>query len=236
MVRVPCSDIREGHVTLDSDMSRYVARVLRCTLGSAIDLFDPEAGRSGLALVHEIGRHSVVVRVTSVVDAPPESHARILLQGIGKGAKLDHVVRQATELGATHIVPIITDRSVRTIAHPEREAQRLRAIALMACRQSHRSRMPRIDIPMPLEDALTLIPPSTVCVAFVPGAPRFEPYTLQSRAHAALVGPEGGFDPAELRAAEGAGFLFRSLGEHILRTETAAVSALTALVLAAAIT
>jgi 16S rRNA (uracil1498-N3)-methyltransferase len=157
-----------------------------------------------------------------------------LIQGLGKADKPDEVIRAATALGAAAVTLVHTERSVARVSS-ERSAARLerwKRIAVEAARQSGRGDVPELSGPAGLSDVLALVTaPHRVTLS--PDAPPLFQRLAAWRSHmelALLVGPEGGFDADELRAAGDAGFLPASLGATTLRTELAGVAALGALV------
>ena len=154
--------------------------------------------------------------------APAPAPALILLQGVGKGDKMDHVVRQATELGVARVVPVATARAV---ARQQGRVERWRAIAEDAVRVAGHLYRPQIDEVCDLEAALALAPAGLrLVLALDAGAP-LAARLAEARPGAGpitlLVGPEGGLTPEEVQAARAAGFEVAHLGAHTLRTETA---------------
>jgi 16S rRNA (uracil1498-N3)-methyltransferase len=159
------------------------------------------------------------------------------VQALGKGDKTEQVVRSATALGVAEVHLVESARSVaRAGERSDAKRIRLESIALDAARQSGRGDVPKLVGPHALErelDAWRSLPAIKLCL--VPGAAR----SLRSLTRdwsvgspiALLIGPEGGFAPEELSAAEGAGFVAASFGELVLRTEIAGVAALGALLL-----
>jgi 16S rRNA (uracil1498-N3)-methyltransferase len=157
-----------------------------------------------------------------------------LIQGLGKADKPDEVIRAATALGAAAVTLVHTERSVARVSL-ERSAARLerwKRIAVEAARQSGRGDIPDLSGPAGLGEVLGHVT-ATHRVTLSPGAPplfeRLATWRSQQEV-ALLVGPEGGFDTAELSAAADSGFLPASLGATTLRTELAGVAALGALV------
>lgn len=220
-----------SNVTLGGDAARYVGRVLRCRPNDALVLFDG-SGFEFAAVITAIDRKSLSVEVGAGAARDVESPLRIrLLQGVSRGDRMDTVMQKATELGAQRISPLLTEFSVVRL-DPERAAKRRdhwQGICQSACEQCGRTVPPVVDLPQTLDAmlasatdglALRLIlqPGSRAGIAALDTAPsRIE----------LLIGPEGGFSQHEQQQAADAGFLPISAGPRVLRTETAAIAALT---------
>jgi 16S rRNA (uracil1498-N3)-methyltransferase len=159
-----------------------------------------------------------------------------VLQALGKGAKMDAIVRDATELGASRIVPVLAERSVRRSAaerHPEDRWQR---IAVEAARQCGRSTAPAVERIAPLDAALAHYAPAEhggIGLCLDPESARPAREALAELPPAApvvlLIGPEGGLTGAEMDAAAERGFARVTLGPFVLRTETVCAALLGAL-------
>lgn len=232
MRRLPLSGLAEGARALPPEAARYVARVLRMRAGDALEAFDPRAGLVAEARIARVQGDDVDITVGSLRAEAPQPPL-VLVQGYPKGDKLGDVVRDATELGATLVIPAICARS---IARPDAakagaKAERLASIAAEAARQCGRTRAPEIAPPLPLSDALDLARAHAAHRfvlwerATAPLGPELS--RVDARAGAAFViGPEGGLADEEVERAESLGFLARSLGPVVLRTETAATAVL----------
>lgn len=208
-----------GRLELGVEPARHL-EVLRLRPGARLELTDG-AGHVAAGVLVSLSRRSAAVELERVEAAEAEPGPRIvLLQGVGKGDKLDAVVRQTAELGASRLVPVLSGRAV---ARREGKQDRLRAIAEDALRISGRARRMQVDPPTPLASALTVAAELRIVLALDGARPLSE--VLQSPEPpseiALLVGPEGGFSPDELEAAVDAGFVAAHLGPHTLRTETA---------------
>jgi 16S rRNA (uracil1498-N3)-methyltransferase len=148
---------------------------------------------------------------------------------------MDSVVQKATELGVSSIWPVLTEHSVVRFDRAKAEKKRMhwQQVAISACEQSGRTRVPRIGPVQSLDQALAWFGSAGTAVAGIMCDPDASAGLLQQaglmgRADncVLLTGPEGGFSSAEKSAAETAGFMLASLGPRILRTETAPVVAL----------
>jgi 16S rRNA (uracil1498-N3)-methyltransferase len=219
--------------TIGGDAANHIARVLRLAPGDALTLFDGRGGEHA-ARIEALPKGAVVVEVGERSATERESPlALTVAQGISRGERMDWVVQKATELGVTRIVPLLTARSVVRLdaRQSERKRQHWQGIAVAACEQSGRTRIPDIAVPLGLYDFLQ---PgheerATRLLLSASGGSGIDDLQAADGAVVVLIGPEGGLAESEQRAATAAGFLPVRLGPRILRTETAAVAALTLL-------
>lgn len=232
-----------ARVTLAGGAARHVTRVLRLRPGLPLTLFNGEGGEYD-ATIEALEGEKVVVGVGEARAVERESPLDLTLaQGVSRGERMDLVVQKATELGASTIVPVLTERSVVRLGEPEgrRKVEHWRAIVIAACEQSGRNRLPQLVPPIAIADFLRS-PQSARPAAGGEGAGGVTRLLLSPAARApldevprrgdaltVLIGPEGGLSEAEVEAALDAGFTAVSLGPRVLRTETAAIAALTLL-------
>jgi 16S rRNA (uracil1498-N3)-methyltransferase len=218
-----------SRATIAGDAANHVARVLRLRPGDLLTLFDGSGGEHA-ARIEEIRRGAVIVTVGDRAPADRESPLRLTLaQGVSRGERMDWVVQKATELGVMRIVPVLTERSV--VKLDARQSQRKRAhwqaIAVAACEQSGRNRIPEIGTPLGLHEFLHAADARAARLLLSPaGSERLDDLQAPAGAVTVLIGPEGGLAEAEQHAAIAAGFLAVRLGPRVLRTETAALAAL----------
>ncbi len=223
-----------GVARLPAQAAEHVTKVLRLRPGALLTVFDGRGGEYDAELL-AAGRGTAEVRVGAHRAVERESPLQVtLLQGLARGEKMDWIVQKATELGASAIVPVATERSVVQLegGRAERRAAHWQAVAIAACEQSGRNRVPRMESPLPFTAACGPGPGPARRWLLVPGAER----PLAAAAAGAgsvgielLVGPEGGLTDAELALAARCGFEAVSLGPRVLRTETAGVAALAVL-------
>ncbi len=199
---------------LDAAASFHAVRVLRLGVGAPLVLFDG-AGAEVDAVVRAVDGGVVVAEAVGPPRAPAARADVVLLVGLPKGPSMDLAVRMATEAGVTHVVPVVARRSVAT----GDRADRWRRIAAAAARQCCRPDDPTIDEPSSLADALGRVTTPERWIALPTDGP---PPAPNAAGAALLVGPEGGFDPAEIALAHTHGFAPISLGPFVLRVETAA--------------
>lgn len=218
---VPLSVVGAGHVV----------RVLRLKAGDSLTLFDGRGGEYA-GSVASIRRGAVRVQVGAHDPVERESPLAIVLaQGVSRGERMDWVVQKATELGVRSIVPVLTERSVVKLDARQASAKRAhwRAIAVSACEQCGRNRVPTIVPPVDMAEWLAALHDSDTRLLLDAGAQRSLGLAHTATALTLLIGPEGGFSDAERQAARSAGFDARKLGPRVLRTETAAITALSIL-------
>ena len=221
-----------GRATLVGPAAAHVSRVLRLRAGDAVTLFNGD-GWEYPGVIEALRGDRVDVDLQAQKPGLPDSPLAItLLQAVARAERMDLVVQKATELGVARIVPVLAERSV--VRLDDRQAGRKlghwRAIAVSACEQCGRSRLPVIEEPCGLATAMSAVATVEQRLLLAPGAA--EPMAgLPARGGgvALLVGPEGGLTEAEESLAARAGFLCRSLGPRILRTETAAIAAIAVL-------
>jgi 16S rRNA (uracil1498-N3)-methyltransferase len=230
-LRVPFPLTEPGLFPLTAEAATYVTRVHRLAVGATFLAFDPDRAVEADAELTEVSKRGAVARVGAIRPAPVRStRAVTLIQGTCKGDKMDAIVRDATELGATRIIPAITARSV---ARPDAaRADRWRRIAVEAARQCGRGDAPRIDVPMAITAALAA-GEGAVALCLDPTAPTslgaHLPIVGAATNVTLLVGPEGGLDDEEVDEATNAGFTRVRLGTFVLRTETVCAAVLGAL-------
>jgi 16S rRNA (uracil1498-N3)-methyltransferase len=232
-VRLPLEALAAGQRLLEPDAGRYLTRVRRLVVGDRLLAFDPAARVEALA---EVTATRPEVRLQLDAPRPASLIARravTLIQAAAKAAKLDDVVRDATELGATRVVIAAGRRSVK---QPKRgkTLSRARRIAVEAARQCGRGDAPEIAFEGALDETFARYAPrGSRGICLHPAATSSFAEALaglgQDEAVVLAVGPEGGFDLTEIEAALRAGFRLARLGRFVLRTETACAAALGAL-------
>jgi len=229
-----------GRVALTGSAARHLTRVLRLRPGQALTLFNGGGGEYA-ATIEAVHGEKVEVAVGEAQAIERESPlALTLAQGVSRGERMDLVVQKATELGASSIVPLLTERSVVRLSAPQaaRKLEHWRAIAIAACEQSGRNRLPQLVPALPLPEFLHPAGASNGAAGGAGGASairlllspagtaRIDEVPRPAHSVTVLIGPEGGLTDAEEQAAVAAGFLPLRLGPRVLRTETAAIAAL----------
>ena len=222
-------------IELPENAARHAARVLRLRVGDDVVLFEGNGGEC-TARIAAVERDRVTVDVLDRQAVEREAPIRVtLVQALQSGDKMDLTIQKAVELGAVGVVPVASRRSVLRL-EGERAAKRVehwRGVAVAACEQCGRNRVPPVAGIESLERWLSQPAPANVLrLMLAPGAdatlaalPR---PTADTRIEL-VIGAEGGLAPEELEKATQAGFVGVRLGPRILRTETAGLAALAAL-------
>ena len=175
-----------------------------------------------------------MARVTDAIKISNESPLRItLLQAISSGDRMDYTIQKAVELGVTAIQPISSQRSVVKLnaERAQKRTEHWQNVAISACEQSGRAFVPEVLAPLSLETWLANNPhSSTSRILLNPvGAKRLRELAKPNAAIELLIGAEGGLSPEEIRLATSHQFQSIVLGPRILRTETAAITAISAM-------
>ncbi len=217
-----------AEVELGAERSHYLKHVLRLKAGAPVRLFNGSDSIDYPATITIAGK-SVVARVDSREPAAAESplHSQII-QGLAKADHVDWSLQKSTELGANRFVLFNAARTQTPLkgARLARKLDHWRGVVTSACEQSGRARLPTLVFHADLSAALAATIPGHRVLLDPAGVPL--PSLLQTAAGgvALLLGPEGGLDASEIQFAREAGFASASLGPRVLRTETAAATAL----------
>jgi 16S rRNA (uracil1498-N3)-methyltransferase len=218
-------------IALPDEVVHHALRVLRLPDATSITLFDGSGGEYRATLVH-VGRRDANARLEGFDPVERDSPLRVtLVQSILATDAMDFTIRKAVELGAAALVPVFAARSQR-VRSGERSDKRLahwRAIAVAACEQCGRNRIPAVTAPEPLDDWLRAEPRLTSVLAGPHSGESLVAHALRKPPEAVVIGPEGGFTAAELALAGQCGVVAVHLGPRVLRAETAAMAALATL-------
>jgi len=216
-------------VALPEDSAHHALHVLRVRTGDEVTLFNGRGGEYA-ARVAAIERRRLLVDILEHHAVERESALKVtLVQGVSSGERMEFTIRKAVELGVAEIQPVLAAGSV---ARPrgERAASRQahwQRIAISACEQCGRNRIPVVHPLMPAADTVERGPGTKVLLS-----PRSElAFSRVKFAEAVILaaGPESGFNAEEEEAFLASGFVPVKLGPRVLRTETAALAALAAL-------
>lgn len=205
---------------LPAPIAHQVTRVLRLADGDEIALLDGLGAHVRCRL--EEGDCVVLERVHASGEP---SHQLTVWQALLKGDHLEPLVRHGTEMGIVRFGLFVSEHCVARALSPRR-LERLRAVAREAAEQSERGIVPPVDEPVTFDEALQAAAPGSVLLFERHDGKRLTELKLPS---SVFIGPEGGFSPAEVAAAERAGLRIAGLGPRILRSETVAVAAAAAI-------
>lgn len=221
-----------ARLVLSGSAAGHLTRVLRLRPGAALTLFNGQGGEYA-ASIERVQGSKVTVAVGEHQPQERESPFPLTLaQGVSRGERMDLVVQKATELGASRLVPVLTERSIVRLdeERSDRKSSHWRAIAIAACEQCGRNRLPEVTLPARLGEFLRGSPADdTRLVLSLEATQRIEDVPRPQRGATVLIGPEGGLTDEEQQSALAQGFVAVRLGPRVLRTETAAIAALTLL-------
>jgi len=213
---------------LDKSSSNHLIKVLRLKNNFNFNLFNGE-GDEFIATLEIIGKRAIA-HIKSPVETKTESNLSInLLQGISKGDRMDFVIQKSIELGVTSITPVITEHTVVNLKDDkaQKKLQHWNAIAIAACEQSGRAYMPKINSICHFSDAINTTTDSTNILLNPLSNTKIQHLNTQTNIQI-LIGPEGGLSENEIMQAAEKNFIDVNFGPRILRTETAALAAITA--------
>ena len=221
-----------ARLSLTGGAAGHLTRVLRLRAKAALTLFNGRGGQYA-ASIERVHGNKVTVAVGEHKPIERESPFPLTLaQGVSRGERMDLVVQKATELGVARLVPVLTERSIVRLdeEQSDRKSSHWRAIAIAACEQCGRNRLPEVALPARLHEFLRQPAGDSVRLLLSPSATqRIEDVPRPAHGVTVLIGPEGGLSDAEQEDALTAGFTAVNLGPRVLRTETAAIAALTLL-------
>jgi len=226
----PQTLIEKTTVTLSDDATQHI-RVLRLSVGDAVILFNGQGGQYNAQLT-DVQKRTCKAEIISFQETDNESPLHLHLgQVISRGDRMEFVIQKAVELGVNEITPLISERcgvklNAERMAKKQSQWQK---IAISACEQSGRNYVPVIHETQSLNDwsaanveccKLTLHPRAKHSINTLPN---------DIKHIRLLIGPEGGFSDDEISLTESLDFTETLLGPRVLRTETAALTAITAL-------
>lgn len=229
---------REGGSAVPLDLSgtdlHHIRRVLRLAAGDRVVLVDASGFRAEATLV-QVGESGVIADLDPPVERPARPHV-VLAAGIARRERMEFSVQKATELGVAEIWPLLSARCVVKLDEDRagKRSERWRRIAGEAAKQSQRTEVPIVSEPMRIADLVAALGRFDVVLvpwedeaSTAPGIGEALDAAGATNASRVLVvvGPEGGFEAAEVDALRGGGGVAVSLGDTVLRTETAAAVA-----------
>ncbi len=206
--------------------ARHIKDVLRLGAGDTIEVVDPEGTISDVEIT-VVSAAEVSGRVVASYRAREELPEIFLFQALPKGSKMDDIVRQSTEIGVTGVFPVLTERVVVKLESEKapKKVERWQKIAAEAAKQSHRTLIPSVSGVLGWKEALEVLKRFDEIIVFWEeerGTLVYEVLDPVAKTIAVMVGPEGGLSDKEVLDLKGLGAKIVTLGESILRVETAA--------------
>jgi 16S rRNA (uracil1498-N3)-methyltransferase len=228
--------ISQRAISITGDVLVHLRDSLRITVGETLWLNNGQGARYRAEII-DVSQRAVTGRILETIQEPPRQAPRLILaQSLLKGEKMDWMIQKATELGVSEIVPLQSRHSIVQIKSDRLDHQlaRWQRIALEAAQQSEQWRVPPIATPQSLSALLTSRGTGMIALML---AERREGKSLQtialpqraSESVLILIGPEGGWSKEEMGIAEQAGVVPITLGQQILRSETAAIAVISIL-------
>lgn len=216
-------------VSLDKLASNHLLRVLRLRQGDEFTLFNGEGCEYPSKL--EIAGKSAIAHIGEALAIERESALRLhLYQGISKGERMDFAIQKAIELGVSEITPLFCERTVVSLKGDRliKKQQHWQGIAISACEQSGRNRIPAIHPAQTFSQALAADKTQLKLMLEPTAGQQLSSIQPEDSSLSIYIGPEGGFSENEIIQAKSSDLRGINLGPRILRTETAALAAVTA--------
>lgn len=238
MFYVEPGQIQGDRVTISGPDVNHIRTVLRMRPGEEVAVSDQRSFHA-CCRIETLQADQVVLTAKEALADTELSAEVILYQGLPKGDKMEWIIQKNTELGVARIVPVAMERSIVKLDGKKVAArlERWQAVAESAGKQSGRTRVPQVEAVMSYAEMLEAAGECDLLLLPYESASGIEETRRLLHQAAAgmrigiLVGPEGGFAPAEVDKAQAAGFQVMTLGRRILRTETAGMAMMAALML-----
>ncbi|MBI0155530.1 16S rRNA (uracil(1498)-N(3))-methyltransferase [Gilliamella sp. M0364] len=218
-------------ITLDDNAFNHLIRVLRMKTGESITLFDG-SNQITPAVIHEVNKKTVIVKTTNSVLDNRESPLNIHLgQVISRGDKMEFTIQKSVELGVNTITPLLSERCGVKLDQDrlEKKVQQWQKIVISACEQCGRNIIPSINPVMKLETWCANLTDSLKLNLHPKAEQGINQLPCDNNNISLLIGPEGGLSNEEISMTHQYQFTDILLGPRVLRTETAALTAITAL-------
>jgi 16S rRNA (uracil1498-N3)-methyltransferase len=237
---IPPEQCNGASLTLTGSEAHHAARVLRLRRGDEVVVLDG-AGGEFFCNIEEVEKHLVRLRVARKNFVPPQPFQITLLQAVPKRKIIEAIIQKAVELGASRIVPLLTERVVTRLEGDDaaHKTEKLQHVAIEAIKQCGAAWLPKIEVPMTPKEFLSRdekfdLP---LIASLQPGSRHAREYFekfqnehgRKPQSVCIWIGPEGDFTVDEVRAIEAGGALPITLGRLVLRVETAAIFCLSIL-------
>lgn len=225
-------NIIDNTATILGDDVKHIYKVLRLDEGEEV-IINNCLGGEYLGRINTISKTEVIVDLIEKLEIDNESPIEVyLFQGLPKSQKMDLIVQKGTELGVKEFLPVITSRVDVKLKGDFKKLDRLNRIALEAAKQSKRTIIPTVSLPIEFDEVLNRIEDMDLFLVPYENAENYGIKTLIKELReddkldsvkkiGILIGPEGGFEPSEIEELKHKGAYIITLGNRILRTETA---------------
>ena len=229
---VPKESIKGKIITITGDEAHHILDVMRLKVLDKVVSFDG-TGKEYTGFIKDVRPKSLTVEIVETRKTPKRALAAItLIQAIPKKDKMDYIVEKSTELGVNSIIPIITERTIPSWDDRKRniQAERWSKIAREASKQCGRTDVPEIGSIQDFKNIVKNPNPYDLSLIAALSEEAMELKDILSgfrgRNLAIAIGPEGDFTDSEIRDARNAGFKLISLGERVLKSDTAGLALL----------
>ncbi|MCB1062930.1 MAG: 16S rRNA (uracil(1498)-N(3))-methyltransferase [Verrucomicrobiae bacterium] len=237
------ADWKTESLTLAGDEFHHCRDVMRCGVGDRVVVFNGVGTEADVEIL-SMEKNGAVLKVWTVSETPRPVASLTLGQAVPKGKNMDLIVQKATELGASTIVPLLSERTVVRLdpGEAQKKQEKWQRVVIEACKQCGQNWLPEVALPVSVDTFLGKAGPSAgkgelrLVAALTDDARSLRDYLAESEPAdsrpskaTVLIGPEGDFTPAEMSLALGNGFQPLTLGPIVLRSETAAIYALSVL-------
>jgi 16S rRNA (uracil1498-N3)-methyltransferase len=225
--------IKEDRIFITGDDAHHISKVLRLKEDDEVVVCDKQ-GTDYRCSIKAITKDEVELWILKKEASSSEPPIEITLyQGVPKGDKLETVIQKCVELGGVKIVPVAMKRSVAVIKDKEKKKQRMQKIALEASKQCGRAKVPRVSEVLSFKEALADAKENDLKILpyEAENKQKLKDILLENKNSikiAIFIGPEGGFDEEEIKLAKENGFKTVTLGPRIMRTETAPLACISA--------
>lgn len=225
------SQISGEVVTISGEDLKHIKNVLRLKAGEEVSICDGKEN-DYVAVIESIDSQEVLLSIVDSFKSKGEAPIKLkLYQGLPKGDKMELIVQKCTELGVSEIVPMATKRAVVKLSDEKKISKKLerwQKIAEEAAKQSKRGRIPLVDRLVTLKEAVAELGEDELALMLyeseIENSLKKALREYDGKAVSVFVGPEGGFEESEAEMLEAAGAKVVSLGNRILRTETAGLA------------
>jgi 16S rRNA (uracil1498-N3)-methyltransferase len=232
-------DTTDRSISLGGAIARQLKNVLRVDTGERVRLFDGSGSEWEVEVDH-VGKSEISTTLISAVEPVPEPSASVtMILGLARPERIELAIQKCTELGAVRFVPVMSERvqGGNTGTPSDKRLERWQRIAIEAAEQSGRAVVPVVETPVPIIDAIAkeIEDQAVLCMWEEVGDESISLSTAlkhlakNTSRVAAVIGPPGGFSYQEVSAIRNAGASLVTLGSRVLRSETAAITVMSAI-------